>query len=167
MKDTKKISELKNWDKNPRSIKEKDFERLKKQIEKLGQYKPLLITPDGTVLGGNMRLRAYRELGIDEAWVSTVTPKNEEEMLEYALSDNDRAGFYDEDLLADLEVEYPDFVWGDYAVDLREPVTLDDLFSDEVEEDEVPEVPEGEPNSKLGEVYQLGGHRIVTGKLNL
>ena len=60
------IDKLQNWDKNPRSIKTQDFVRLKKQIEKLGQYKPLIITNDGVVLGGNMRLRAYKELGIND-----------------------------------------------------------------------------------------------------
>jgi len=35
MNEYRKIKELKLWDKNPRSIKEKDFVRLKKQIQKL------------------------------------------------------------------------------------------------------------------------------------
>lgn len=165
MKETKKLSELREWDKNPRSIKGKDFDRLKKQIQKLGQYKPLLITQDNEVIGGNMRLKAYRELGIDDVWVSIVTPKDENEKLEYALSDNDRAGFYDSDLLANLTSEYTDFNWGDYAVDLKEPQTLEDLIASlaPVEEDEVPEVQEGEPESKLGEVYELGRHRLMCG----
>lgn len=165
MKDTRKLSTLKNWDKNPRSIKEKDFERLKTQIRDLGQYKPLLITEDGTVLGGNMRLRAYKELGIEDIWVSIVDAPTEDKKLEYALSDNDRAGFYDEDLLANLIPEYPDFEWENYAVDLGEPQTLDKLIESfkEVEEDEVPEVSEGEAESKLGEVYQLGRHRLMCG----
>ena len=93
MKDTRNISELREWDKNPRSIKRVDFERLKTQIKKLGQYKPLLITEDGEVIGGNMRLKAYRELGIKDVWVSVVKPKDENQKLEYALSDNDRAGY--------------------------------------------------------------------------
>jgi DNA modification methylase len=39
-----------------------------------------------------------------------------------------------------------------------------DKFGPEVEEDEVPEVDEvGEPESKLGEVYQLGNHRLMCG----
>ena len=95
MKDIRKLSTLKNWDKNPRSIKDKDFQRLKKQIQKLGQYKPLIITQEGVVLGGNMRLRAYRELGLKDIWVSIIDASTEEKKLEYALSDNDRAGFYD------------------------------------------------------------------------
>lgn len=116
---TWKIDKLRNWDKNPRSISDKGFERLKKQIQTLGMYKPLLVTEDGTVLGGNMRLRAYRELGIKDVWVSVVDAPTEEKKLEYALSDNDRAGFYDDDLLANLTAELPDFNWGDYDVILN------------------------------------------------
>lgn len=123
----RKLSELRNWKDNPRSIKAKDFERLKKQIQKLGQYKPLLVTPDGEVIGGNMRLKAYQELGVQEVWVSVVTPKDENEKLEYALSDNDRAGFYDEDLLANLVPNY-NIEWKDYAIDLKEPVNLGELI---------------------------------------
>jgi hypothetical protein len=112
------ISKLKNWDKNPKAIRPEDYERLKNQIRKLGQYKPLIITPDGIVLGGNMRLRAYRDLGIEEVWVSIVHPKNESEMLEYALSDNDRAGYYEEKRLAELLSALPEFPLDDYRVDL-------------------------------------------------
>lgn len=164
-KETKKVSELHNWEKNPRSINKKDFERLKKQIQELGQYKPLLVTQDGEVIGGNMRLRAYKELGIDDIWVSVVTPKDDAEKLKYALSDNDRAGFYDEDLIANLIPDYPDFDWSQYAVDIKAPQSLDDLIQSltPVEEDEVPEVAEGEPESKLGEVYELGRHRLMCG----
>lgn len=127
------ILELKEWDKNPRSIKENDFYRLKKQIETLGQYKPLIVNSGklwgeaGVVAGGNMRIKAYRELQIDKVWVSLIEPKDEAEFLAYALSDNDRAGFYDTDLLANLMPNYPDFKWEDYAVDLGEPLTLDNL----------------------------------------
>jgi DNA modification methylase len=153
------------WDKNPRSIKEKDFNRLKKQIQELGQYKPILITTDGTVIGGNMRMRAYQESGIEDIWVSVVNPKDEAELLKYALSDNDRAGYYDDDLLANLTSDYPNFEWADYAVDMDAPMTLDKVLADinAVEEDEAPEVSNEEPKSKLGEVYQLGRHRLMCG----
>lgn len=161
--ETRKTHELKLWEDNPRNIKPKDFERLKKQIKELGQYKPLLITQDGTVIGGNMRLRAYMDLGIDDVWVSVVDPKDKDEILRYALSDNDRAGYYDDDLLANLSSAYPDFDWENYAVDLTPPTTLDDLFkTNEVVEDEAPEVQE-EAVSKLGEIYQLGRHRLMCG----
>lgn len=159
------IHKLKEWDKNPRSITKNGFERLKRQISQLGQYKPLLITSDGMVLGGNMRLKAYRDLGITDVWVSIVTPKDEHEKLEYALSDNDRAGFYDNDLLANLIPEYPEFEWSTYSVDLKEPTNLADLLDEfrEVTEDEVPEVSNDPAISEYGKVYQLGRHRLMCG----
>jgi len=161
------IAKLRNWDKNPRAVKKEDFERLKKQIKELGQYKPLLITPDGEVLGGNMRLRAYKELGITDIWVSVVEPKTEAEKVKYALSDNDRAGYYVEQDLAELIQEYGlEIGLEDYKVDLGEAITLVDLlnrFSPDPIEDEAPELPEGEPKSKLGEIYQLGKHRLMCG----
>jgi len=113
------------WDKNPRGIKTKDYERLKKQILKLGVYKPLIAFKDGdkyVVLGGNMRIRALKEMGLKEVDISVVAPKTEAQKIEFALSDNDRAGFYEEDKLAELI--YPhikDIELGDFKVDLGDP----------------------------------------------
>lgn len=164
MKDTRKLSTLHGWKDNPRNITTKDYERLKLQIQKLGQYKPILITKDGEVIGGNMRIKAYQELGITDVWVSEVDPKDENEKLEYALSDNDRAGYYDDDMIANLIPNY-DIDWSQYAVDMKPPEDIQKLIDRiaPVEEDEAPEVSEGEPVSKLGEVYQLGRHRLMCG----
>lgn len=164
-RDIRSIDTLHAWEKNPRTISPENLERLKKQIQSLGQYKPLLITKDGTVLGGNMRLKAYKELGIKDIWVSVVDAPTEEQKIEYALSDNDRAGKYEEDMLEGLIKEFPDVSWNDYSVDLSAPALVMDLMdsNQEIEEDEPPAVAEGEPDSKLGEVYQLGRHRLMCG----
>jgi len=167
-KDIWNIKDLKEWDKNPRNIKEKDFKRLKNQIQKLGQYKPLLVNSGknwgkrGTVAGGNMRLKAYREMGIVDIWVSLIDPKTKEEFLEYALSDNDRAGYYDDDMLANLIPEF-DIDWEDYAVDLRPPMSLEYLINSQTNEDTVPEVSDDNIQSEKGEIYQLGRHRLMCG----
>lgn len=102
--ETRKLADLKNWENNPRSILEEDFERLKGQIQKLGVYKTLLVNQDNIVLGGNMRLRAFIELfGKDaEVMCGIVNTKDEGEMLEYALSDNDQAGVTDDLKLAEV-----------------------------------------------------------------
>jgi DNA (cytosine-5)-methyltransferase 1 len=160
------ISKLREWDKNPRSIKEKDFERLKKQIQKLGQYKPLLVTPDGEVIGGNMRLKAYQELGTERLWVSIVKPKNDSEKMEYALSDNDRVGFYDSDMLANLMPEL-DIDWSGYAVDLRPPLTLDGLLPQETEEYEGESIKEFKDIKILNLYAGIGGNRKLWGDLKV
>lgn len=159
------LSKLKNWAKNPRSINEKDFKRLKEQIETLGEYKPLIVTEDGTVVGGNMRFRAYKELGWHQAWVSVVEAETDEEKLKYALSDNDRAGNYDEQQLAELISAAPEIDLKLFHVDLGQTVDLSSLlskFGPDPVEDEAPEVQE-EAISKLGEIYQLGRHRVMCG----
>jgi len=99
------ISKVGVWKKNPRNIGIKDFERLKKQILELGVYKPLVCVRESgkyIALGGNMRLRALRELKHREVDISVVKAKTEAVKIKYALSDNDRAGEYDERKLAEL-----------------------------------------------------------------
>ena len=71
---------LKLWGPNPRSIKGDRFEELKTRIKRQGQTKPLLITKDGTVIGGNMRLRAFKDLGWQEVWVSVTNATDDRDM---------------------------------------------------------------------------------------
>lgn len=127
-KDIRKIDTLKNWDKNPRGVDQKDFDRLKSQLEKYGQYKPLLINKDGVVLGGNMRLKAMIDMGIKDVWVSEVDATTEQRMVEYALSDNDRIGYYEDQALAELIASVPDIDLTEFKIDLGKPVDLKQLL---------------------------------------
>lgn len=124
------ISKLHNWAKNPKFVEPTDLERLKTQIQELGQYKPLIVSTEGEVLGGNQRLKAYKELGITEVWVSVVSPKNEAQKLAYALSDNDEVGQYDREKLIPLIENVPDLDLEQYSVNLGTPIKLQDLIFD-------------------------------------
>lgn len=167
MKETWPIEKLHGWEKNPRAIRPEDFNRLKRQIQKHDQFKPVIITPNGEVIGGNMRLKAYKELGITDIWVSVVDPKTEAEKIGLALADNDRAGYYLEDELDDIIANTPDLELGDYHVEFGDTISLADFAqrNEEVEEDEfdVEENLPDEPVSKLGDIYQLGRHRLMCG----
>jgi hypothetical protein len=46
---TMKVDSLRNWEKNPRAIKKDRFDELKVRIQRHGQFKPLIVTPDGEV----------------------------------------------------------------------------------------------------------------------
>lgn len=158
------IENLKEWDKNPRKATKSALERLKKHILKFRVYKPLIITPDGIVLGGNMRLKVFKELGLKKVWVSIVEPKNEKEMLEYSLSDNDRIGWYDKQSFFKnfLNIELDSNL---FSIDYKEPLSLKEfvLINKELKEDQIPEVDEKNIKSRYGEVYQLGKHRLMCG----
>lgn len=178
-----KIEELINWEKNPRAIKQHDFKRLIKQIKELGEYKPLIVNSGkyiptkGEVLGGNMRLRAYQELKLTQCWVSYVDPKTEADKIKYALSDNDRAGYYVDQELAELVIglgdEIKDFNLKDFAVDLKSDMEdLEDFMKDymgtdnksldEEESDAFGDV-DKTVYSKKNTLYQLGRHRLFCG----
>lgn len=159
------IEELHNYAQNPRSINKRDFERLKKHIVVHGQMQPLVVTQEGEVLGGNIRLRAYQEIGIKDIWIELVNPKDEEDKLKISLVLNDRAGYYDDNLIANMMPNY-NIEWSDYAIDFEPPESLGEMlkrFGVDPIEDESPEVDKGEAVSKLGEVYQLGKHRLMCG----
>lgn len=159
------VGKLQGWDKNPRSIEKKDFERLVAQIKKHGVYKPLIVNQDGIIVGGNMRFKALQYLEVSEVWVSIVQTKDEAEMLEIALSDNDRAGSYDEEALAEMVSLY-DIDQELYTIDTGKMLSIADVknkYGPDPEEDEAPDVAEGPAESKLGEIYELGQHRLMCG----
>lgn len=99
--EVRQTAQLINWEHNPRTVTAGEFARLKKQIDYLGVYKPLLINQDNIVLGGNMRLKALREMDISEVMCAIVLTDNKAQMMEYALSDNDQAGITDEQQVAE------------------------------------------------------------------
>jgi DNA modification methylase len=167
------IEQLEVWKDNPRLISEKDFARLKRQIQQFGQIKPLIVCPeDGhlKVYGGNMRIRAYQELGIKDVWVSVQKDLTEKEKIELSLVDNDRAGEFDDQKLAELIYPFKDEIkLEDFKVDLGKPIDLgmvldrfgptgEDDFDADAEAEKI-----GEPQSKRGEIYELGRHKLMCG----
>lgn len=96
------VNDLHIWTRNPRSITKENYQRLKNQIKRFGQYKPIIVNKGNVVIGGNMRLRAYKELGLNDIWVTVVDAETEAKMLEYAMSDNSNLGEWDEEELTEL-----------------------------------------------------------------
>ncbi len=149
-KEYRKIEDLKLWDENPRTITSENFERLKNHVKKLGQYKPIIINQDNVVVGGNMRVLAMRDLKIKEVWVTVVTTKSRAEMLEYAMSDNENFGDWDEEKLAEmLSEEWTNITAKDFKLDFGKE-TLEELLEKfgPGEDDASEEVDENEEDKK-------------------
>jgi DNA modification methylase len=166
------IDQVKTWKDNPRTIKKGDYERLKKQILELGFYKPLVATREGRnyiVIGGNMRLRVLKEIGANEVEISIVDAPTDDVKLKYTLSDNDRAGAWDDQALAEMAYKTKDRI-GDlemFKIDLAAPLPISrvlDAFgpSQDPEEDQVPK-PEPKAISCPGDLFTLGRHRLLCG----
>lgn len=153
--------------KNPRFIKDYRFEALKKSIEdapEMLSLRELLVYPHKgkyVVIGGNMRLRACKELGFKEVPCKVLDEQTPAEKLrEYTIKDNNAFGNTDFDLLAnewdtdelcDWGVEFPD-------------VDFEDNKGEEPAEVKEVDTPENvETRCKDGDIWQLGKHRLICG----
>ena len=149
----RKVSDLQEWDKNPRSINREAFERLKSQITKHGMYKPLIIDQNGVIIGGNMRFKALKELKVEKVSVIVHHCKDDTERIEIALSDNDRAGYYNETELAEL-VQLNEIDAELYSIDLTESKTIEEIVN--------AEPPEQKEGGEVDAESLLGGSNTVT-----
>ena len=125
--------------------------------------RPLIALPDGTVFCGNQRLRAAQSLGWEMIPVLFADLDPQRAKL-WALRDNNMWGEWDESLLAELLAEFAaDGV--ELALTGFEGGEIDRLlagFREAKDPDELPPLPRV-PLSRLGEIYELGQHRLWCG----
>lgn len=102
---TVKVSELKEWPENPRTITEAKFNRLVKLMEKFGFTQPAIVNRDFMVICGHQRRKAKaKKDGIDTT-IEIRYPSRQlspEEMMELAISDNLDTGVFDIDKLKSM-----------------------------------------------------------------
>tara|TARA_R100000322_G_scaffold170217_2_gene144670 strand:- start:127 stop:657 length:531 start_codon:yes stop_codon:yes gene_type:complete len=102
MKKLEKITKIRVHPDNPRLIKNDKFRKLVnsiKEFPEMSEKRPLIVNKDLVCLGGNMRLKAYREAGIKEVWID-IADWSEEKQKEFIIKDNSGYGEWDWDLLA-------------------------------------------------------------------
>lgn len=160
-----KISEVKPNPKNPRIIKDGKFHKLVKSIQEFPDMlnkRPLVVFTDVdgkyVVLGGNMRLKALKELKHETVPIIVADEWTEEQKNEFLIKDNVGFGEWDWDSLAnEWDVEKLD----DWGLDLPVDLSVTEL---EAEEDDF-DVPEGgiETDIVIGDLFEIGEHRLLCG----
>lgn len=146
---------------NARKHSERNLDAIKESLLRFGQRKPLVVHRR-VVIAGNGTLEAARSLGWEEIAVAEVPDDWDKETAKaYALADNRTAELaeWDESELAKQLVELEQNDWDIEALGFDIP-SLADVSP--VDEDEIPEPPV-EPVTKLGDIYQLGRHRLMCG----
>tara|TARA_R100000388_G_scaffold92767_1_gene76262 strand:+ start:1306 stop:1788 length:483 start_codon:yes stop_codon:yes gene_type:complete len=122
-----KIHELKQAEYNPRKMTTKQYEDLKKSLEKFGCVDPIIINSDNTIVGGHQRVRIMVELGATQVPVVRVNLSKEDEK-ELNVRLNKNTGEFDFDIIAD-NFDIEDLLeWGFKHIDLG-------LNIDKIEED--------------------------------
>lgn len=165
-----KVDSLKPYEGNPRVG---DVSAIAESLRVNGQYRPLVVRYETReILAGNHTWRAAKSLGWSDVAVSYLHELTDEQARRIVLADNRYSDLatYDEQALADLLGTFTDFAGTGY-----EQANLDALLgslgaSDApvalTDVDDVPELPEV-AQSRLGDVWQLGPHRLLVGDSTL
>lgn len=164
------VEKLKAAKYNPRkNLKpgDEEFEKLKRSIEEFGYVEPIIWNKrTGNVVGGHQRLKVLMHLGHKEVdCVVLDIDLQKEKALNIAL--NKISGDWDDNLLTALlkDLQESGFDTSLTGFDMTE---ITELFDDEsgIVEDEAPEVEQEEgkePFAKLGDIWELGEHRLMCG----
>lgn len=128
-----KTSEIVENNENPRYITESKFEKLKKSIKEFPdmlEKRPLIVDENMVVLGGNMRLKALKELGYKEIPIIRAIGWTEEQKKEFVIKDNLGFGSWDWDLLANEWNTTQLAEWGMDLPSYFDDTSLDGFFDD-------------------------------------
>ena len=154
----RKISDLIPASYNPRELTEKQAEDLSTSLERFNLADPIIININNKIIGGHQRINILKRSGdleVDVRVPSRELTDFEEKELNLRLNRN--LGQWDFDMLANFD----EAMLKDVGFDSKE---LDKIFqlNEKPEDDELP--PErAETGIVLGDLYQLGEHRLLCG----
>lgn len=154
------IESVKKYRNNAKLHPQEQIEQIKKSIEQFGMDDPIGIWKD-EIVEGHGRLLACKELGYTEVPIIRLDHLTDEERKAYTLAHNKLTmnSDFDIDILNDeLMNSFDTIDMSDFGFDMD----FDTEEEQEIVEDEVPDVPE-DPKAKLGDIYQLGNHRLMCG----
>lgn len=162
------LSSLIPYVNNSRTHSDEQVAQIAASIKEFGFTNPVLIDGDGGIIAGHGRVMAARKLDLDEVPCIVLSHLSEAQKKAYIIADNQlplNAG-WDLDM---LRVEIENLQEMDFDLDLLgfDDDMMDSLLDVQTEEgltdeDAVPEVPE-KPVSVLGDIWQLGNHRLMCG----
>jgi DNA modification methylase len=161
------INTIKPYPNNPRKLSETAIEKVSKSIQQFGFRQPIVVDKDRIIVVGHTRYRASKKLGYKQVPITIAENLTKEQINAYRIADNrtnEEAKWDDELLKIELkELEYKDF---DLKMTGFDDKQINDLLFEEkqglTDDDAVPDTPE-EPITKLGDIWQLGKHRLLCG----
>ena len=154
------IPNVNNPRKNDRAV-----DKVAGSISEFGFKNPIIIDKDNVIVAGHTRLLSARKLELKEVPVIRAGDLTDAQIKAFRIADNKTSEFaeWDEELLSiELEaLKELDFNLDETGFDMEDIDKM--LGSKEVEEDDFEVKLPDEPKAKLGDIYQLGRHRLMCG----
>jgi DNA modification methylase len=165
------LSSLKPWPRNARTHSKKQIKQIADSITRFGFTNPVLVDRDNTILAGHGRVAAAKLLELTEVPCVRLDHMTQAQKRAYVLADNKlalNAGWDEEFLAEELEAILGHDAGFDISITGFSLAEVDSLIEGKsVEEDGDPAddlLPEeGPPRCKLGDIWQLGPHRLICG----
>ncbi len=162
----RKVKDLLPFKENPRKMSAQQTDDLKKSLTKFGLVEIPAVDFDNKIIAGHQRLAVMQLLGRGEEIIDCRIPNRkltENEYKQYLITSNKVHGDWDENILNDffdtdllLDSGFDQDELTGLFTDLLE--TENDTFDVEKELEKIKK-----PKSKLGDLYQLGPHRLYCG----
>ena len=153
----KRLADIMPYAANAKKHDRRQINNVAESIKQYGFVQPIVIDREGVIVIGHCRAMAAKKLGMEEVPCVCVDDLTPEQVNALRLVDNKtNESPWDLDLLAaelpELGLSAFDFEWN-----------LPDKLDNSVVEDNYEPVPPSTPKSKLGDVFQLGDHRLMCG----
>ena len=165
-------TDLKPRARNPRTHSRKQIRQIADSIERFGFTNPVLIDRAGGIVAGHGRVEAARLLGLEHVPTIRLEDLTEAEIRAYVIADNklaENAG-WDRELLAielqgliELDIDFDVTITGFEMPEID--ILIGELDDDEEDDpaDDVPEVDDGPPVTRPGDIWCIGKHRLICG----
>ena len=158
----KKLNEIKPYEKNPRK-NDDAVKYVAESIKQFGFKVPIVIDKDGVIVCGHTRYKAAKQLKLPTVPTIAADDLTDEQIKAFRLADNKTSEFaeWDDAMLSDelsdiLDIDMSDFGFGllEDEDETKRKEATDDNYSVNLPK---------EAKAKLGDVYQLGEHRLMCG----
>lgn len=154
--ENKNINEIKPYPKNAKQHPKKQVDKIANSISKFGFNQPIVLDKDNVIIVGHGRYFAAQTLGMEE--VPTITVElSDEDATAYRLADNKlNESDWDMELVIEdlktLSLEKVDLTGFD-----------SNLVLETEEDDQIDIRVNPDPETVLGDIYELGKHKIICG----
>ena len=155
------LEKLRPYERNAKKHGAGQIEKLKASIIEFGFLTPCLIDSEYNLIAGHGRVMAAKELGIGSVPCVFIEGLSDEQRRAYILADNrlGELGEWDIDIVVGELIELDELGFDVELTGFDMPEEISEVIEDDFDESAIPD----EPRTKLGDIWQLGDHRLICG----